>query len=161
MTAAVLNTKISEVENKIPDTSSLVTTTVLNKKISEVENKIPDHAKYITTQEFNNLTAENFAARLKQANLVSKTDFDKKLISFDKRIMSNKTKYLEIQKKVDSLTTKYYKLFLGRMYYTTKDESQNMFIYQSTLDTLELKKDKGADYVLSYKSKGVYNSKLK
>ena len=161
MTAAVLNTKISEVENKIPDTSSLVTTTVLNKKISEVENKIPDHAKYITTQEFNNLTAENFTARLKQANLVSKTDFDKKLISFGKRIMSNKTKYLEIQKKVDSLTTKYYKLFLGRMYYTTNDESQNMFIYQSTLDTLELKKDKGADYVLSYKSKGVYNSKLK
>ena len=26
---------------------------------------------------------------------------------------------------------------------------------------LELKKDKGADYVLSWKSKGVYNSKLK
>ena len=33
-TKTVLNTKISEVENKIPDTSSLVTTTVLNTKIS-------------------------------------------------------------------------------------------------------------------------------
>ena len=48
--------KISEVENKIPDTSSLVTTNVLNTNISEVENKIRDHAKYITTTEqFNKL----------------------------------------------------------------------------------------------------------
>ena len=64
MTTIVLNTRISEVESKIQNTSSLVTTTVLNTKISEVENKIPDHAKYITTQEFNKLTAESFEARL-------------------------------------------------------------------------------------------------
>ena len=64
-----------------------MTTTVLNTKINEVENKIPDHAKYITTQEFNKLTAERFTARLKQTNLVSKTDFDNKLINFNKRIM--------------------------------------------------------------------------
>ena len=32
---------------KIPDTSGLVTTTVFNTKISEVENKIPDNSKYI------------------------------------------------------------------------------------------------------------------
>ena len=48
----MLNTKISEVENKIPDDSSLVTTTVPNTNFSQVENKIPDHAKYISTQEF-------------------------------------------------------------------------------------------------------------
>ena len=66
MTATVFNTRISEVENKIPDTSSLVTTTVLNKKISEVENKIFDHAKYITTQEFNELAAEKSTIRLKK-----------------------------------------------------------------------------------------------
>ena len=74
-----------------------MTTTVFNTKISEVENKIPDHAKYITTQEFNKLTAKNFAARLKQTNLMSKTDFDNKLISFNKTVTSNKTKYLEVQ----------------------------------------------------------------
>ena len=55
-----------------------MTKTVLNIKISEVENKIPNHDKYITTPEFNNLTVENFPAILKQANLVTKTDFDKK-----------------------------------------------------------------------------------
>ena len=71
VTTTVLNTKINEAENKIPDTSGLVTTSVLNTKISEVKNKIPNHEKYITTPEFNKLTRENFAARLKQGNLVN------------------------------------------------------------------------------------------
>ena len=52
----------------------------------EVENKIPDHDKYITTQEFNQLTAKIFTERLIQANLVRKTDFDSKLISFNRKM---------------------------------------------------------------------------
>ena len=36
-----------------------------------------------------------------------------------------------------------------------------MFVYQPTLDMSELKKDKGTDYVLCWKSKWVHNSKLK
>ena len=40
------------------------------------------------------------------------------------------------------------------------DGFQNMFFYQPTLDTLELKKDRGSDYVLSWKSKGVFTSKF-
>ena len=36
MATIVFNTKISDVENKIPNTSSLVTTTVLRTKIIEV-----------------------------------------------------------------------------------------------------------------------------
>ena len=115
VTTTVLNTKTSEVENKIPSASSLETTTVLNTKISEVENKIPVHAKYITTQEFNKLTAENIEARLKQADLVNKTDFDNKLTSFNKRVTSNKTKHLEVQKKPNSPITKDYNYFLGRI----------------------------------------------
>ena len=111
VTITVLNTKISEVENEISNTSSLVTTTVLNTKISEVENKIPDNSKYITTQEFNKLAAESFAARLKPADLVNKTVFDNKLTSFNSRIISNKTKHLEVQKKLNSLITKYYNFF--------------------------------------------------
>ena len=59
-----MNTKISQVETKIPDTSNLVTTNVLNTKISEVENKIPNHDKCISTPGFNKLTAQNFASRL-------------------------------------------------------------------------------------------------
>ena len=35
------------------------------------------------------LTAENFDARLKQDKLISKTDFDNKLVTFNRRITSN------------------------------------------------------------------------
>ena len=59
-----------------------MSTTVLNTKISEVKNEIPDNSKYITTQEYNKLTAESFEARLKQANLMNKIDFDNKITSF-------------------------------------------------------------------------------
>ena len=41
-----------------------MTTTFLNTKSSEVENKIPNHDKYIATPEFNKLKAESSAARL-------------------------------------------------------------------------------------------------
>ena len=60
-----------------------MTANFLDTKISEVDNKISDNSKYITTQEFNKLTAENFAGRLKQTGLVNKTYFDIKLTSFN------------------------------------------------------------------------------
>ena len=82
MTTTVLNIKINEVENEVPDPNSFVTTTLLNTEIGEVENKVSDYVKYITIQEINKLTGENFATRLTQANLVSKIYFDNKLIIF-------------------------------------------------------------------------------
>ena len=92
---------------------------------------------------------------------MSKTDFNSKLISFKKRITSKKAKHLEVQKKtLNSLTTKDYNFFLGRIYFASNDGSQNTFVYQPILYTLELK-SKGTDYVLHWKSKRVLNSKLK
>ena len=135
-----------------------MTTAVLNTKNSEVENKIHDHANYITIQEFNKITAENFAARLTEANLVSKTDFDNKQISFNRKITWNKTTYLKDLKRLNSLITKFYTFTIT--YFTSHDGSQNTLVYQPTLDILELKKDKCTDYGLSWKWKGVYNSKL-
>lgn len=37
-----LNAKIAEIENKIPDTNGLHTTSAVDTKIREVEKKIPD-----------------------------------------------------------------------------------------------------------------------
>ena len=132
-----------------------MTATVPNTKVREVENKIPNHDKYITTPEFNKLTSGNFTARLEQANLVTRTDFHKKLTTFNRKITSNRTKYLEVQKTLNGLTVKDYDLFLDRIYFTSHDGSQNTFVYQPTLDTLQLKKYKSIGYVV-----GVYNSKL-
>ena len=100
MTATILNTKISELDNIIPHPSSLVTSFLFNTKIREVENNILDHAKYVTTPDFNKLTPENIATRLKQANIVNKTGFDNKLISVIRKITSNKTKDFEFQNKL-------------------------------------------------------------
>ena len=63
------------------------------------------HDKYITTPEFNELTSENFTARLNQASLASKsdianwvkkTDFDNKL----KDVTSNKNESNKLSKKL-------------------------------------------------------------
>ena len=66
-----------------------------NTKISETENKASDHDhdECITTSEFNKLTIENFKARLAQASLITKTDFNAKLTSLNKNINSNKAKH--------------------------------------------------------------------
>ena len=70
----------------------MVKKTDYNTKITEFENKISDHNhdRYITTSKFNTLTAEDFAARLKQANLITRTDFDDKPKSLNKKINSVK-----------------------------------------------------------------------
>ena len=70
---------ISELE-----VSGLLTTTILNTKISEIENKIPnisDYAeisdiegKYFTTSDYNKFTSEILDAKIKQKELVNKSD---------------------------------------------------------------------------------------
>ena len=66
---------LTAVENKILDVRSLVKKIDYNTKISDIEKKLTDHNhdKYNTTPELNKLTAKIFAARLKQANVVTKT----------------------------------------------------------------------------------------
>ena len=46
------------------------------------------------------------------------------------------------------------------MYFASDDGPQNMFVYQSKPDILESKKDKGIDYVISWKLKGVCTFEL-
>ena len=85
---------MTAVENKVPDVSNLIRKTDNDVKILDIEKKVTDHDhdKYITTSEFNKLTAENFATRLAQVNLIIKEDFDNRLMSLNRKINSNKTK---------------------------------------------------------------------
>ena len=83
------------VENKTADISSLVRKKKNGTKISELEKKLTDHNhdKYITIPEFNTMAASVFNPRLAQANLITKTDFDAKLSSLNRKIISNKSKH--------------------------------------------------------------------
>ena len=88
-------TALTTVENKIPSITGLIKKTDYNTKITDIENKLNNHNhdKYVSTSEFNTLAANVFNARLAQANLITKTDFDPKLSSLNKKITANKTKH--------------------------------------------------------------------
>ena len=62
--------------------------------------KSPDHGKYFTSQEFNNLTVDNFVARLAEAKLTAKNDianFGEKT-GFDEKLKILIKKLLQIKK---------------------------------------------------------------
>ena len=85
---------MATVENKILSISGLVKKTDYNTKITDVENKLNNHNhdRYVATSEFNTLAANFFNARLAQASLITKTDFDAKLSSLYRKITANKIK---------------------------------------------------------------------
>ena len=85
--------------------------------MSELEKKLTDHNhdKYITTPEFNTLAASVFNARLAQANLITKTDFDAKLSSLNRKITSNKTKHLLRENELKKLKTFDSIYFIGKV----------------------------------------------
>ena len=99
---------LNAVENKIPNASTLVKKQTMTQKSVSLKKKLNDHNhdKYITTPEFNTLAAV-FNARLAQANLITKTDFDatlsnhiylvenelKKLKTFDSSYFIDKSRF--------------------------------------------------------------------
>ena len=93
-----MNTKISEVENKISSVSSLVKKTNYDVKIKSIE------GKYLTTADFIKLTSDIFGVKIKQKELINKSDIDRKLININKKITSSKTKHIEADKKLIDLT---------------------------------------------------------
>ena len=102
-----------------------------NTEISKTENKFTDHYhdKYVTTPDFNKLTEENFAARLEQANLVTKTDFDDKIKSLNPKVNSNKTKHLLVENEFKKLQTFDSIYFRGRSHFE-EDGTQNYLVFQ-------------------------------
>ena len=74
----------------------MVRKTDYESKVTEIENKLNNHNhdKYIDTSEFNKLAADVFSARLAQANLVTKADFEDKLYNLNRKFTKNKTDHL-------------------------------------------------------------------
>ena len=87
-----------------------------------------NHDKYIDTQEFNKLAADVFNARLSQANLVTKTDFDDKLSNLNRKIISNKTKHVLVENEFKKLKTIDSSHFIGKNYFE-EDGTQNYLVF--------------------------------
>ena len=90
-----------------------------NTKISELEKKRTNHNhdKYITTPKFNNLAADVFNARLAQANLITKTDFDAKLSSLNRKITANKSEDLLVETELKKLKMFDSSYFIGKSHF--------------------------------------------
>ena len=90
-----------------------------NIKISELEKKLTDHNhdKYITAPEFHTSAADVLNARLAQANLITKTDFDAKLSSLNRKITSNKSKHLLVENELKKLKTFDSSYFRGKSHF--------------------------------------------
>ena len=92
----VTKTALTAAESKLPTVSSLVKKANYNTKITEIEKKLTDHnhGKCIASPEFNTLAADVFNASLAQAKMITKTDFDAKLSSLNRKITKDKSKPL-------------------------------------------------------------------
>ena len=78
-------------------------TTILKLLILKNKQNNHNHDKCIDTSKFNALVANVFNARLAQANLITKTDFNTKLSSFNRKITQNISKHLLVQNELNKL----------------------------------------------------------
>ena len=88
MTITVLNTKISEAENKISNVSGLVKKSDYDTKVTDIE------GKYFTTSDYNKFKSDIRDAKIKQEWLVNKFH------------IFNHVKDSNINKKIATLATK-------------------------------------------------------
>ena len=135
------NSELTAVQNKIPDVNALIKNTDYDTKISETEKKITDHdhEKYFTTPEFNTLAATVFNAKLAQADLVTKTDFDAELKKNSDRVTSNKFKHLLLENKLKKLKTFDLNYFKGKNYFEGNDGAQNTLVFQTRQKHFDLR----------------------
>ena len=152
-------TALTTIENKIPSVSNLVKKTDYNTKVTEIENELNNHNhnKYIDTSGFNKLASDVFKARLAQANLITKTNFDAKLLSVNRKIIQNKSKHLLVENELNKLKTFDLSYFNGKSYFE-EDDRPNYLIFQPIHRYF---KTSSSDYVISWTSKGFSNESIK
>ena len=153
-------TALTTVENKIPSVSNLVNKTNYDTKVTKNENKLinHNHDKYIDTPEFTKLVADVFNARLAQANVIAKTDFDANLLSCNRKITQNKSKHLLVEIELNKLKTFDSSYFFGKSHFE-EDSTQNNLVFQPLNKYFKVITNTG--YVSSWKSKGLSAESIK
>ena len=118
-----------------------------------------NHDKYINTQEVNTLAASVFNATLAQTNLITKTDFDTKLSSLNRKITSNKTKHLLVENDLKKLKTFYSSYFIGKSHF--EDGTQNYLVFQPMYRYFKIIAGVGnGSYVCQCQPKGLSNERI-
>ena len=107
---------------------------------------------------FNRLAADVFNAKLTQANLVTKRDFDEKLSNLDRKITKNETDHLLFQNELKKLKTFDLGYFIGKSHFE-EDGTQNYLVSQPIVRYCKVITN--AHYVSSRKSKGLSAETIK
>ena len=76
----------------------------------------------------NKLASDVFNARLAQANLITKTDFDAKLSNLNRKITQNKSKHLLVENELNKLKTFDSSYFTGKSNFE-EDDVQNYLVF--------------------------------
>ena len=85
---------------------------------------------------FNRLAADVFNAKLTQANLVTKRDFDEKLSNLDRKITKNKTDHLLVQNESKKLKSFDLGYFIRKSHFE-EDGTQNYLVFQPIVSILK------------------------
>ena len=122
---------LTVVENKRPDVSSLVKKQNMTQKFVNLKKNllILIMANTLLLQSLILWLLMFFNARLAQANLIAKTDFDAKLSSLSRKTSLNKTKLLLVQNKLKKLKIFGLNYFIGKSHFE-EDGTQNCLIFQ-------------------------------
>ena len=99
-----------------------------------------------------------FTARLTQADLVTKTDFDAKLLNLNKKINSNETKHLLAENKFKKLQAFDSSYFRDKNHFDD-DGTQNYRVFQPI--NRYFKKIASTEIISSWKSKGLSDEIIK
>ena len=75
------------------------------------------------------IAANVFNARLAQANLITKTDFDNKLSGLTRKVTANKSKNLLVENELKKLKTFDSSCFIGKSHFE-EDGIQNYLVFQ-------------------------------
>ena len=110
--------------------------------------------------EFNRLTTGNFKARLAQANLITKADFDTELKKISDRVTSNKSKHLLGENELQKVKTFDSSYFKGKSHFE-EDGTINYLVFQPMYRCFKRIAGVGSsNYIYFWKSKGLPDERI-
>ena len=92
--------------------------------------------------------------------MITKTDFDAKLSSLNRKITQNKSKHLLVENELNKLKTFDSSYFIGKSHFD-EDVTQHYLVFQPIIRYFKVNTITNTDYVLSWKSKGLSADSIK
>ena len=101
------------------------------------------------------MAASIFNARLAKANQITKTDFNAKLSSLNRKATANKTKYFLVENELKKLKTFDSSCFIGKSHFE-EDSTQNYLVFQPMYRYFKIITGVGnGRYIYYWQSKGL------